>query len=152
MKALVGNDKSFPSQASISERSWINRLQQVSMQKKEGADMTLQPIGYTYEADVHCLECAYARFGNTLDDPQTKDSEGNPIHAIFEWDEDAPNEVCGDCFTHLMEQQGIAFQDEPNLDLIMKALGELRPIFDDDECMSRYGPELTALFNAAGIS
>jgi len=62
------------------------------------------PIAYTYEADMHCPACARARFGDALDDPDTEDSEGNPIGAIAPWDEtDADGEYCGDCGREVAE-------------------------------------------------
>jgi hypothetical protein len=73
-------------------------------------------IAYTYEADVHCPECARERFRHdtTLRNPRTKDMydtgrddgngvgldaidrEGNLIHPVYDIDE---NEFthCGDC-------------------------------------------------------
>jgi len=43
---------------------------------------------YTYEASVHCPACALQRFTRAqLDSPDTEDQEGNPIGAIFDWDE-----------------------------------------------------------------
>ena len=43
---------------------------------------------YTYEASVHCTTCALQRFTQAqLDNPDTEDREGNPIGAIFDWDE-----------------------------------------------------------------
>lgn len=54
-------------------------------------------IGYTYEADVHCLSCAFDRFGDMLDRDDAIDSEGNSPHPIFDIDEGAEDEHCGDC-------------------------------------------------------
>lgn len=85
-------------------------------------------LGYTYEADVHCVNCAAERFGRfgpahnvewnrgygfleTLSDGSTieldenhipideKDNEGNPIHPMFSLDNDI--EYCGDCHDEL---------------------------------------------------
>jgi hypothetical protein len=58
-------------------------------------------IGYAYEADVHCLSCARARFDGEPDD-ETEDSEGNLVHPIFTGDECACAEVCGDCLEPLL--------------------------------------------------
>ena len=62
-------------------------------------------IGYAYEADIHCPDCAYERFGKLLDESDTTDSEGNPIHPVFasdiHFDE---SECCGDCFASLIEE------------------------------------------------
>jgi hypothetical protein len=50
-------------------------------------------VGYTYEADLHCVGCARARFA---DPDHAIDSEGNPAHPIFasDW---TPSDRCGDC-------------------------------------------------------
>lgn len=60
------------------------------------------PIGYTYDADVHCPGCAIARFGKEDGRPWVRgdavDHEGNPIGVIAPWDETAPEgEYCGTC-------------------------------------------------------
>ena len=53
---------------------------------------------YTYESDIHCVDCALDRFWSTLDDAETRDSEGNPIGVVFTWDEGPDYDpVCGDC-------------------------------------------------------
>ena len=49
------------------------------------------PIAYTYEADTHCPSCALDRFGpepgrGWVRDDAT-DAEGNPVGAVFPWDE-----------------------------------------------------------------
>lgn len=62
--------------------------------------MSHEPIGYTYDADHHCPECA-DEAGMTGDNAE--DSEGNPVGALFSWDEwwdtDGRCESlhCGDC-------------------------------------------------------
>lgn len=62
-------------------------------------------IGWTYEADVHCWECATRRFPKLRNDPDARliDREGNEVRPIFEIDEGACDEVCGDCFEKLCE-------------------------------------------------
>jgi hypothetical protein len=62
------------------------------------------PIAYTYEADVHCPACCRVKFGDEYEDiPDARDSEGNPIGALFGWDEwydvGCGNQTlsCGDC-------------------------------------------------------
>jgi hypothetical protein len=62
-----------------------------------------QPIAYTYEADVHCPECATERFGAGLDAAETEDTEGNPIGAVFTWDEWTDGAWCGDCHEMIIE-------------------------------------------------
>ena len=55
-----------------------------------------EPIGYTYEADVHCPACTRERFPTT----EGVDSEGNEVGAIAPWDEGDPSGAgtyCGDC-------------------------------------------------------
>lgn len=64
-----------------------------------------RPIGYTYEAAVHCPDCAEARFGRNDDGfiaEDATDAEGNPVGAFFSWDVDhtddrATGEHCDDC-------------------------------------------------------
>lgn len=56
-------------------------------------------IGWTYEADYHCNDCAKLRFGfENLDNDTAIDNEGNKAHPIFSIDEIDENTVCGDCF------------------------------------------------------
>lgn len=65
----------------------------------------LDPIAYTYNADVHCEVCAEARFGRNdrgFIAEDAVDYEGNPVGAIFEWDvpewiADGHPLSCGDC-------------------------------------------------------
>lgn len=49
------------------------------------------PIAYTYEADAHCPPCAIARFGHepghNWPPEDARDREGNPVGAIWPWDE-----------------------------------------------------------------
>ncbi len=53
------------------------------------------PIAYTYEADIHCPDCAEARFGRgpdgfiaSLAAPTLPiDREGNLVGAVAPWDE-----------------------------------------------------------------
>lgn len=48
-------------------------------------------IGYTYDADYHCVACTTRQFGAKLDHPQlvgkALDSEGNEVHPLFDTDE-----------------------------------------------------------------
>jgi len=48
------------------------------------------PIGYTYEAAVHCSGCTVIRFGEDREGypPQdATDGGGNPVGALFPWQE-----------------------------------------------------------------
>ncbi len=56
-------------------------------------------VGWTYEADMHCPDCAYERFGKALDDDENppEDSEGNEVHPVFVSDCAEETEHCGDC-------------------------------------------------------
>jgi len=59
---------------------------------------THTPVAWQYEASVHCSGCARARFGSALDNEDTRDSEGNQLHPIFDWDEvNWCGESCGTC-------------------------------------------------------
>lgn len=70
-------------------------------------------VGYCYEADVHCPACAehHAAVGCLTRQPPLEmgadehglafdliDREGNPIHPVFDIDEDSISLThCGDC-------------------------------------------------------
>jgi hypothetical protein len=75
----------------------------------------MRVIGYTYDADQHCVDCTeeYVKANNTIDghipnaddmdafrsgEWEVDDSEGNPLHPIFDTDEagDTPDH-CSDC-------------------------------------------------------
>lgn len=53
-------------------------------------------LGYAYEADMHCLDCARKRFGPKLDNAETEDSDGNKLAPLFASSVEQ-QEVCGDC-------------------------------------------------------
>jgi hypothetical protein len=58
------------------------------------------PIGYTYEADTHCLGCAFNLFGmdsHGFVPEDAVDSEGNGVGAIAPWDEWEGELYCGTC-------------------------------------------------------
>lgn len=67
----------------------------------------MDPIGYTYEADTHCVACARARFGadaNGFPPETARDSEGNEPHPIAPWDETpCRGEWCGTCGGNIAE-------------------------------------------------
>jgi hypothetical protein len=55
-------------------------------------------VGYTYEAGIHCTDCAEKRFtAATLKADTAEDSEGNEVHPIFVSDEGWEDETCSDC-------------------------------------------------------
>ena len=68
----------------------------------------MKVVGYTFDADVHCVDCteAYVRENNNIGELvdimegriEFPDGEGNPIHPIFDTDEagNTPSH-CGDC-------------------------------------------------------
>lgn len=50
----------------------------------------MDPIAYTYEADYHCPACTEQRFGRSARGfiaEESHDNEGNPVGAVFPWDE-----------------------------------------------------------------
>lgn len=76
----------------------------------------MRVIGYTYEADYHCTDCAEERFPGISKDDGTKyeDSEGNEPHPIFDTDEWYANDIyegkkevvtfnCSDCGAEMDE-------------------------------------------------
>jgi hypothetical protein len=54
-------------------------------------------VAYTYDAEYHCPDCAYARFGILLDADSTVDREGNPLYPVASWENIRPDESCNDC-------------------------------------------------------
>ena len=63
-------------------------------------------VGYTYDADAHCVTCAEERFGPQVHDDEQppEDSEGNEIHPMFAGDEySSEGEHCGDCGEEIVE-------------------------------------------------
>ena len=63
-------------------------------------------IAYSYEADIHCVECAKKRFVVESDlvtrdehglPVNVHDREGNHVHPIFSTDEQLDAPFCGDC-------------------------------------------------------
>lgn len=76
-------------------------------------------IGYTYEADFHCPECAFNEAAAGLLKRQPPlyvgsdecgmamdlvDREGNKVRLVYSIDEGATAAYCGDCFGRLMEK------------------------------------------------
>lgn len=62
-------------------------------------------IAYTYEADYHCHDCTIKRFiampHTSPDirgvDIEATDSEGNPVHPVFDTDDTPDSTCCCDC-------------------------------------------------------
>lgn len=76
-------------------------------------------IGYTYEADFHCPECAFneAVTGSLKRQPplyvgsdecgmamDLVDREGNKVRPVYDIDEAVNAAYCGDCFVRLMRE------------------------------------------------
>ena len=55
-------------------------------------------VAYTYEADIHCWDCATAAGMAKAD---ARDREGNSPHPVFDIDEGWKGEVCGTCFCRI---------------------------------------------------
>ena len=82
--------------------------------------MTLQDIDYvTYEADVHCWECAVVRFGELqIRLAKALDNEGNEVRAVHSWEEGSLDEAgnpeamhCGTCGKQVREGAGFKSQE-----------------------------------------
>lgn len=68
-------------------------------------------VAYTYEADVHCVNCTNTRFGQYIRFPRdtngipldSTDREGNTIHPVFSTDEVTTTHFthCGTCLQPL---------------------------------------------------
>lgn len=73
-------------------------------------------LGWAYEADLHCYDCAEKRFGvKKLENGDAKDSEGNEVHPIFASNETIPF-VCGTCGKEIGEIWDDDFDIEENFD------------------------------------
>ncbi len=62
--------------------------------------MSADPIAYTYEASEHCPACAEERFGvgpGGFIAENAEDNDGNPVGAVFPWDEWDRPLTCGTC-------------------------------------------------------
>lgn len=58
-------------------------------------------IGWTFEADVHCVACAESRYPRLADgNIRLIDREGNECYPLFKWD-DITDMSCGDCLDRL---------------------------------------------------
>jgi hypothetical protein len=75
-------------------------------------------IGWTYEANLHCTDCARDRFGaRALYDGTAEDSDGNPPHPVFAGDEMDPlGEYCGTCGAEISEPYTDDYYDEDDDD------------------------------------
>ena len=75
-------------------------------------------IGYAFNADTHCIDCTHDAMavGSLQCVPPLRcdtdenavpydltDREGNQIHPIFDIDENAGSEYCGDCLAKLLK-------------------------------------------------
>jgi hypothetical protein len=66
-------------------------------------------IAYTYDAAMHCPDCAEARFGHEggkLDDLgvplDAQDREGNSVRPVFNTDETEPYRYCRTCYKGIL--------------------------------------------------
>lgn len=76
-------------------------------------------VGYTFEADAHCVSCTQGRFAlngdgvrRSVDEPlvdehgiphNAYDREGNRVHPVFATDEGPDDMYCGDCYVLVSE-------------------------------------------------
>ena len=75
-------------------------------------------IGYAFNADIHCPDCTRDAFerGQLVHGIDAKhyvdehglpgrlqEDNGNAVHPVFDIDENASSEYCGDCFAKLLE-------------------------------------------------
>lgn len=58
-------------------------------------------VGFTYEADIHCPECAAERFGwcacGVPNDVHGEDQDGNEIMPVYAGSEGVDDMICCDC-------------------------------------------------------
>ena len=56
-----------------------------------------EPVAYTFEADLHCPECASARFGGRGGEGAV-DREGETVKPVYPYHECVEHDwLCGDC-------------------------------------------------------
>ena len=62
-------------------------------------------VGWAFESDIHCPDCARDWFGSAIDDDEAPpvDGDGNPARPVFATDESAPEALCGNCGAALLE-------------------------------------------------
>ena len=79
-------------------------------------------VGFTWEADLYCFTCTRERFGEPVDPVSpwldVADAEGNPVGAVFPFDEFDYAPHCGGCGTPidavaLEEDDPLKGGDEP---------------------------------------
>ncbi len=58
-------------------------------------------IGYTYDAEVHCVGCTRRRFQGAEDHDAT-DAEGNEVYEVLDTSEDCYLDHCADCHEPLL--------------------------------------------------
>lgn len=59
--------------------------------------MSIEIEGWTYDADLHCHDCAMIRFGAQFDESHTYlDNDGNKATPVLSTDEQSPW-LCADC-------------------------------------------------------
>jgi hypothetical protein len=74
----------------------VDRMRALMLSSKTSAH---DPVAYTYEADMHCPECAEKRFGPGA---HGFDHEGNEVGAVAPWErEHVKGESCGTCHKRL---------------------------------------------------
>ena len=55
-------------------------------------------VGYSFDSDNYCVDCARHLYRqDQLDDPDTCDHWGNPLHPVFASSEYAEDAVCCEC-------------------------------------------------------
>ncbi len=65
----------------------------------------MRHIGYKFNAAAFCISCTLDRYPHLNDD--TVDDHGNPIHPVFDIDENSCGDSCNDCLEYLWEIDGI---------------------------------------------
>lgn len=74
-------------------------------------------VGYSYNADVHCPECAVKDFGSENLANGCEDHEGNEVHPIFASDFDGDAENCADCAYPIFDAEDEDEEDEYTMSL-----------------------------------
>lgn len=96
-------------QALLESREAAGRGPKVAAEHSAGYGLkATDVVGYTADADMHCVDCAHRIYGDDKGGSEPKqDGEGNQVHPIFASDEGWDDEHCGTCGKPLSEGRRI---------------------------------------------
>src|ERR1017187_4774100 len=97
----------------------LKTIEQVKEAKLSEGPGNAVPIGYTYDAGLHCPDCTEKQFGGWKAGNrwiEGVDNEGNEITPMYSWDNSPPEGYyCGDCGEVISAPYGAGVKDESKL-------------------------------------